>query len=160
MIHASCSAEYESALEELKQFIGIKTPLLYVVFLCSNNTDIAFENFFKSVCALGMLPEMLVGVLPEPTGDMSKLDNTEADLLIAHRNLAHAVYSKVRRVNIISLSKWNDPCEPKAGTKINKLFNKISVFEPEKAKVLKFFANVPKGKIACSSAEGLELLKK
>ena len=98
---------------------------------------------------------MLVGVLPEPTGDMSKLDDAKADELVAHRNLAHSVYSKVRRVNIISLSTWNDPCEPKVGTRINKLFNKITAFEPEKSKVLRFFSNVPKGKLTCS----VELLK-
>ena len=44
--------------------------------------------------------------------------------------------------------------------RFNKLFNKISAFEPEKAKVLKLFSNVPQGKLTCSSAEGLELLKK
>ena len=160
VINATCTAEYESALLELNQFIGIKTPLLYVVFVCSTNTDLAFEQFFTSVCALGITPELLVGVLPEPNCDMSKLDDNKADELIAHRKLAFSVYSKIRRVNIISLSTWSDPCEPKVGTRINKLFNKISAFEPEKSKVLKFYANVPKGKLACSSAKGLELLKK
>jgi len=160
MINASCTSEYDSAIEELKQFIGIKTPLLYLVFICSNNTDLSFETFFKNVCALNLTPEIIVGVLPEPIGDMSKYDDNKADELTAHRNLAFTVYSKIRRVNKIALSTWNDPCEPKVGSRINKLFNKISTFEPEKSKVLKFFVNVPKGKLACSSAQGLELLKK
>ena len=159
-IQASCDSEYESALIELEQFIGIKHPLLYLVFVCSSNTDLSFEKFFKSVCQMGINPEITCGILPEPDSDMSKLTDAGADLLIAHRQLAFTVYSKIRKVNIVTLSTWNDQCENKTGPRINRLFNKITGFEPESKKVLKFHANVPKGKLACLSATGKELLKK
>ena len=159
-LHASCQAEYELALVELEQFIGIKHPLLYLVFMCSSNTDLSFETFFKAACNLGINPEIICGILPETDVEMSKLTDNAADQLVAHRQLAFNVYSKIRRVNIVTLSTWNDFCENKPGAKINRLFNKINNFEPSNQKVLKFFANVPRGKLACLSSTGQELIKK
>ena len=160
LIQATCANDYATTLVELDQFIGIKHPLLALVFICSSNTDLDFEQFFKAVCSKNILPECIVGVLPEPDSPMGKLNDNAADQLVAHRTLAYTIYSKMRRVNIVSLSNWNEYCEDKVGTRINKLFNKISSFEPENKKVLKFHTNVPTGKIAFLSEKGKELLKK
>ena len=77
--------------------------------------------------------------MPEPPREMSKLEDKTIKELIAHRKLAHSMYSKIRRVNIISVSNWNGSCEPGAENRIEKLVRKILIFEPERIGMSKFY---------------------
>ena len=163
-IQATNAAEYQTAIVDIeKTLCGTKYPIVYLIVLAQENVGPDFTAFLKKIGELkNLLPEIVVGVLPESDVLLSKLDDQKAVAVINYRKIAFNNFSDHGRMNIITVSDWSDKLDPKTKctttNRINRLFRKICKFEPERNSLLRVNTTAVAGKISSMSSKAAEML--